>query len=211
MRERSQHHATFRGREAQARSHRTVGVAAVGSALLVGGMAAVGAPLAAIGAAALACLAATAAVGPLTRPRAVEDQPPARLLAPAPLPARAQAWLAAQQLPAVAAPRVAALDRRLDELAFPFAHLSPDDSAVAALNRLVGHELPALVAVHAAVPPARRAAPRADGRSADDSLVDGLALVDTALARLADDLTRSAADAVATQQRFLAAKYRGEG
>jgi hypothetical protein len=128
------------------------------------------------------------------------------------LPSDASAWLAAQRraLPAPAVRLADGLERRLDELAPQLARLDPVEPAANAVKKLVATELPALIEGWRAVPASLRSAPQANGRSPDEQLVDGFALIDEELARMTEQLSRGALDEVATQGRYLELKYGGE-
>lgn len=129
------------------------------------------------------------------------------------LPAQATSWLGDQRraLPAPAVPIADSLGRRLDELTPQLARLSPDEPAADAIRKLVATELPGLVEGWRGVPASLRGVPRADGRTPDAHLLDGLTLIDAEVARMTEQLARGAVDEVATQGRYLELKYRGEG
>lgn len=128
------------------------------------------------------------------------------------LAGEASAWLAGQRraLPAPAARLTDVLDRRLDELAPQLVRLDPGEPAADAVRKLVATELPDLVEGWRTVPPSLRAVPQANGRTPNEQLIDGLALIDGELARMTEQLSRGALDEVATQSRYLELKYRGE-
>lgn len=133
-------------------------------------------------------------------------------LAGAPLPDLATEttiWLAAQRrgLPLPATQLADSLTRRLAELAPQAETLDPRSPAADAVRTLVATELPDLVDGWRAVPVSRRTVAQANGRTPDDHLIDGLRLIDAELARMTDNLSHGALDAVAVQGRYLELKY----
>lgn len=128
------------------------------------------------------------------------------------LAVEASAWLAGQRsaLPAPAVRLADALNRRLDELTPQLARLNPAEPAADAVRKLVAIELPDLVEGWCAVPLSLRPVPQAGGRTPNEQLIDGLALIEEELARMTEKLSRGALDEVATQGRYLELKYRGE-
>lgn len=128
------------------------------------------------------------------------------------LAAETTLWLAAQRrgLPPPAAHRIDALTRRLAELAPQTARLDPKSSAADAVRTLVATELPNLVDGWRAVPVSHRTVLQANGATPNDHLIDGLRLIDAEVARMTDNLSHGAFDAVAVQRRYLEMKY-GDG
>lgn len=198
---------------ARARSRRTVWLAAFASVLLLLGMMMVGAPGAALAIAALAVTAAIVLVALRTRPKAVSAEVLVGRTDLRVLPEQAAVWLADQRraLPAPAVQLADTLSRRLGELQPQLARLQSDEPAAQAVRKLLAVELPGLVEGYRGVPASLRTQPRADGRTADAHLLDGLQLIDDEVARMTKQLARGALDEVATQGRYLELKYRSEG
>ncbi|GGE93470.1 hypothetical protein [Sphingomonas prati] len=129
------------------------------------------------------------------------------------LPARTESWLE-QQRPALPAPAITLVDAiglKLDTLAPQLATLDPATPAAADLRKLIGEELPELIAGYRRVPTALRTGAARSGLNPDRQLLDGLAVVDEELARMAERIADGDLHRLATQGRFLELKYRGEG
>lgn len=125
------------------------------------------------------------------------------------LAAETTLWLTAQRrgLPLPAAQLTDALTQRFSELAPQTARLDPKSPAADAVRTLIATELPDLVDGWRAVPVSRRTVPQANGRTPNDHLIDGLRLIDMEVARMTDNLSHGALDAVAVQGRYLELKY----
>jgi hypothetical protein len=121
-------------------------------------------------------------------------------------------WLESQRalLPAPAVQLADAIGVRLEAMTPQLAQLPADAPAAASVRKLLAVELPALIEGHRAVPAGLRSEPRAGGDSADGHLVRGLALIDSEIARMTEQLARGAFDEVATQHRYLELKYDGD-
>jgi hypothetical protein len=128
------------------------------------------------------------------------------------LPETTAHWLEAQApaLPAPAASLADTIAGELGAMGAQLARLSPDEPAALAVKRLLAVELPGLIERHQGVPPALRAHVRQAGQSADDHLVNGLAIIRDEVSRMSEQLARGDLDALATQDRFLELKYQGE-
>lgn len=129
------------------------------------------------------------------------------------LPARTETWLD-QQREALPAPA----QRPLDAIALQLEAFGPQLAAVDAraplareARRLLGEELPELVARYRKVPPSLRRARGADGATPDGRLVEGLGLIGEEIARLNERLASDDLSALATQGRYLELKYKGDG
>lgn len=125
------------------------------------------------------------------------------------LPARAEAWIAAQRpsLPAPAATLLGAIGARVAALAPHLSRLDEQEPAADELRRLVGGELPGLVDQYRAVPAGLRAEPRADGATPDARLLHALGTVDRQLTDLTRRIGAGAADGLSTRDRYLESKY----
>jgi hypothetical protein len=162
----------------------------------------------------IAALVALAAVVLLGKGLADTPLAPAHLdAAPlALLPETTAHWLEAQAptLPAASASLADTIAGELGAMGAQLARLSPDEPAALAVKRLLAVELPGLIERHQGVPPALRAHVRQAGQSADDHLVNGLAIIRDEVSRMSEQLARGDLDALATQDRFLELKYQGE-
>ncbi|WP_156678360.1 hypothetical protein [Sphingomonas profundi] len=126
------------------------------------------------------------------------------------LPQRTEEWLERQR-PALPAPAIRLVDgigARLDALGPQLATLDPAVPAAAELRKLMAEELPELVSGYQRVP-AHLRRDESRGLSPDRQLVEGLTVVDSELARMAEQLARGDLDRLATQNRYLELKYRG--
>jgi hypothetical protein len=129
------------------------------------------------------------------------------------LPARTEAWLEHEirALPPAAQRHVDSINQHLQAMAPQLQALDPQTQAAHEVRRLLGEELPELVRVYHKVPRAFRRTPVHGGISPDRQVVDGLATVEDALARLHGDLASADLRALATQQRYLDLKYKRDG
>lgn len=128
------------------------------------------------------------------------------------LPARTGRWLETQR-PALPAPAIRLVDRiglTLDALGPQLAMLDPREPAAAELRKLIAQELPELIDGYARVPAALRDGAPGSGLHPDRQLLDGLAVVDDALARMSEGLASGDLHRLATQGRYLELKYRGD-
>jgi hypothetical protein len=127
------------------------------------------------------------------------------------LPLKTEQWLEKQR-PALPAPAVRLVDDigvRLETLAPQLETLDPREPAAAEVRRLIGQELPELVSGYRRVPAALRREDR-DGLSPDRQLVEGLAVVESELARMSEQLAAGDLTKLATQGKYLELKYRGD-
>ena len=168
-------------------------------------------PIGAMGlvAAVFTALAAAVLLLIYPKPRAVDVREVASA-APAALPAKTEAWLAAKRrdLPRLAAPKVDAIAARLAILEPQLASVSPADPVAGDLSRLLGSHLPELVERYTRVPPDLRSKTIDEsGASLEKKLVDGLDLVESELARVSEHLSQGDRDAFLIQGRFLESRY----
>lgn len=128
------------------------------------------------------------------------------------LPEATAEWLETQALalPAPAANLADTIAGELGAMGPQIARLSPNEPAAQAVKRLLAVELPGLIERHQSVPPSLRGRVRQAGQSADDHLVNGLAIIRDEVSRMSEQLARGDLDALATQDRFLELKYQGE-
>lgn len=124
------------------------------------------------------------------------------------LPAQTERWLHAQR-PALPAPAQHLVDRigeRLETLSPMLGRLEPEGEQALEVRRLVGEQLPAFVADYQRVPEPLRASAR-NGRTADQGLVDGLALIEREIAGVTERLAQGDLDSLQTRGRYLELKY----
>ena len=128
------------------------------------------------------------------------------------LPSRTSEWLDGQRalLPAPAQRQVDQLALSLDALAPQLNALDPKLPEAIEVRRLIGDELPELVRGYQRVPQNLRRMPLDGGPSPDRQLTDGLETIGEEIARMNQRLAAGDLKALATQNRFLEIKYRGE-
>ena len=127
------------------------------------------------------------------------------------LPRSTERWLHAQR-PALPAPAVRLVDGiglKLDQLGLQLQTLDEREPAAAEVRRLIADELPELVRGYQAVPINLRR-DGLNGMSPDKQLVDGLAVVDSELTRISEQLASGDLNKLATQGRYLELKYQGD-
>jgi hypothetical protein len=129
------------------------------------------------------------------------------------LPAQTEAWLERQR-PALPAPAQRQLDGigiGLEQLGRQVAGLDAREPAAIEVRRLIGEELPELVRGYARVPEQLRRQPLNGGPSPDAQVADGLATIRQEIDRMNANLATGELHALATQQRYLELKYKGDG
>jgi len=129
------------------------------------------------------------------------------------LPSQTGEWLEKQR-PALPSPA----QRQLDQLTASLDAITPQLAALDARSpealearRLIGDELPELVRGYQKVPPSLRRQPLNGGPSPDKQLVEGLGTIGEEIARMNARLADNDLKALATQNRFLEIKYKGDG
>lgn len=127
------------------------------------------------------------------------------------LPLSTEAWLAGQRraLPAPAQRLADGIGVKLEQLAPQLARLDENTPAAASVRRLIAEELPELVNGYTHVPEHLRRE-GVNGISPDKQLVEGLAVVDSELARMSTQIASGDLNALATQRRYLEIKYEGD-
>ena len=190
----------------------------LGRVLIAGGIVLIGAavfgaliqPLGFIGLLALFILLIGVAVlfgrSPFPEPRQA-DLPKADLKQ---LAGRTEIWLEAQR-PALPAPARALVDGigvQLDLLAPQLQTLDPGEPAAANIRKLVGEDLPELVAGYQRIPAGLRKEAHA-GRTPDETLVGGLKMIEREIGDAARNLAAGDLDKLATRERYLQLKYQG--
>ena len=126
------------------------------------------------------------------------------------LPLRTEEWLERQRpaLPAPAARLVDGIGLKLEALAPQLQTLDPREPAAVEIRKLIGEELPELIDGYRRVPQNLRRDGR-NGMSPDKQLVDGLAVVESELGRMTEQLASGDLHKLATQGRYLELKYKG--
>jgi hypothetical protein len=127
------------------------------------------------------------------------------------LPQTTGRWLDGQRrlLPAPAQSLVDGIGVKLDTLGLQLQTLDEREPAALEVRRLIADELPELVNGYHRVPPALRREDR-NGLNPDRQLVEGLAVVDSELQRMSEQLASGDLNKLATQGRYLELKYQGD-
>ncbi|SDC89000.1 hypothetical protein SAMN05444678_106228 [Sphingomonas sp. YR710] len=128
------------------------------------------------------------------------------------LPAQTERWLEAQR-PALPAPAQRLTDDigvQLAAIAPQLRELDPLEPAAEEVRKLMAVELPELIDGYRKLPENLRRETR-NGTSPDRQLVEGLKVVDEELKRMSEQLASGDLHKLATQNRYLELKYRGDG
>jgi hypothetical protein len=128
------------------------------------------------------------------------------------LPARTEEWLDRQRpaLPASAQPQLDAILFRLEALRPQLQGLDPQLLEALELRRLIGEELPELVVGYQKVPAALQRTALHGGPSPKHRLIDALATIDGQLGKLQEKIAEGDLKTLATHQRYLELKYKGD-
>lgn len=126
------------------------------------------------------------------------------------LAGRTEIWLEAQRpaLPAPARQLVDGIGVQLDLLAPQLQTLDAATPAAANIRKLVGEDLPELVAGYQRIPAGLRKEAYA-GRTPDDTLIGGLTMLEREIGEAARSLAVGDLDRLATRERYLQLKYQG--
>lgn len=126
------------------------------------------------------------------------------------LPQRTEEWLERQRpaLPAPAARLLDGIGARLAAMSPQLEGLDPRGPAADAIRKLLCDELPELVKGYQRVPPPLRAQQGGHGTTPDRQLADGLAIIDSEIARMTVQLAAGDLDLLATRNRYLELKYK---
>jgi hypothetical protein len=129
------------------------------------------------------------------------------------LPAQTEEWLETQRpaLPAPAQRQIDSLAQQLNAIGPQLAALDPRQPEALDARRLIADELPELIRGYQRVPPSLRRQPLNGGPSPDKQLSDGLGTIGEEIARMNARLADGDLKALATQNRFLEIKYKGDG
>lgn len=128
------------------------------------------------------------------------------------LPLKTEEWLASQRLalPSPAARLIDGIGVKLETLAPQLQMIDDKEPAAFEIRRLIADELPELINGYTRVPQHLRA-DGVNGMSPDRQLLDGLAVVDSELSRMSEQLAMGDLTKLATQGRYLELKYQGDG
>ncbi len=126
------------------------------------------------------------------------------------LAGRTEIWLEAQRpaLPAPARQLVDGIGVQLDLLAPQLQTLDATSPAAANIRKLVGEDLPELVAGYQRIPAGLRGEAHA-GRTPDETLLGGLKTLESEIGHAARSLAAGELDKLATRERYLQLKYQG--
>jgi hypothetical protein len=129
------------------------------------------------------------------------------------LPRRTEEWLDRQRpmLPASARPQIDAIMFRLEALIPQLVDLDPKLLEALELRRLIGEELPELVAGFQKLPYELQRKPLHGGPSPKHRLIDALATIEEQIGRLQRRIAEGDLKQLATHQRYLEIKYKEKG
>jgi hypothetical protein len=127
------------------------------------------------------------------------------------LPLKTEQWLDRQRsdMPAQAARQVDGIGRRLETLGPQLAGLDENSPAAGEIRKLLADNLPGLVESYGRVPQPLRNVER-NGKTPDQQLADGLAVIDREIAQMTEQLASGDLDLLATRGRYLQIKYQGD-
>jgi hypothetical protein len=114
-------------------------------------------------------------------------------------------------LPASAQPQIDAIMFRLEALAPQLQDLDPQLLEALELRRLIGEELPELVAGYQKVPYELQRKPLHGGPSPKHRLIEALTTIDAQIGHLQQRLAEGDLKSLATHQRYLELKYKRDG
>jgi hypothetical protein len=127
------------------------------------------------------------------------------------LPLKTEQWLERQRgsMPAPAMRQVDGIGQRLETLAPQLAGLDENVPAASEIRKLLADNLPALIESYARVPQPLRTVER-NGKTPDQQLTEGLAVIDREIAQMTEQLAKGDLDLLATRGRYLQIKYQGD-
>jgi hypothetical protein len=127
------------------------------------------------------------------------------------LPLKTEQWLDRQRaaMPAQAARQVDGIGQRLETLGPQLAGLDENTPAAGEIRKLLADNLPGLVESYARVPQPLRGVER-NGKTPDQQLADGLAVIEREIAQMTEQLASGDLDLLATRGRYLQIKYQGD-
>ncbi|MBT0667130.1 hypothetical protein HT136_01950 [Novosphingobium profundi] len=178
-------------------------VAALATALVVGGLSFATTTLVTLLGLGVFCLLAIYPSAP--RPR-TGDLQGAEL---AELAGSTEIWLESKRraLPNAAVDAIDMIGVRLEQLGPQLETLEPSGPAAREVRKLLSEHLPSLVESYTRIPASLRAKPGAGGLTPSEQLVDGLCVISDEIEAMSEDLSRNDVDALATRGRFLETKY----
>ena len=124
---------------------------------------------------------------------------------------RTEIWLETQHsaLPPPARALIERIGVQLDLLEPQLQELDPNSPAAAAIRKMIGEDLTALITGYRRVPEELRSKVHA-GQTPDQQLLDGLKIIESEIGDAARGLAEGKLDELATRSRFLELKYQGE-
>lgn len=127
------------------------------------------------------------------------------------LPLKTEQWLARERMnmPAQAARQVDDIEKRLETLGPQLAGLDEGTPAASEIRKLLADNLPGLVESYNRVPAPLRTVDR-NGKTPDQQLADGLAVIGREIAQMTEQLASGDLDLLATRGRYLQIKYQGD-
>ncbi len=157
---------------------------------------------------ALALVLATLAllIFPRVPENAREPEPTTEL---ALLPLQTEEWLAGQRklLPAPATRLIDGIGLQLEQIAPQLQRIDEREPIAAEARRLIADDLPDLIKTYTQIPIGLRK-PK-DGMDPNKQLLDGLAVVNSELDRISQQMAQGDRAALATQGKYLELKYQG--
>lgn len=128
------------------------------------------------------------------------------------LPGATEEWLEGQRhaLPASTRDTVEQILQRLEMLTLQMEGLDAQSSSAFEMKRLIGEELPELVRNYQKVPRSLRSQEAHGGKTPDRQIAEGLATIDEQMEQLQARIASDDMKALATQQRYLEMKYKGD-
>ncbi|QVM83253.1 hypothetical protein [Novosphingobium decolorationis] len=178
-------------------------VAALTTALILGGLTFATTVLVTLLAFVVFCLLAIYPSAPRTRAGDLQGTELAELAG------STEIWLEGKRraLPNAAVDAIDMIGVHLEQLAPQLANMEETGPAAREVRKLLSEHLPSLVDSYTRIPPSLRARPGTSGLSPNEQLVDGLCVISDEIEAMSEDLSRNDVDALATRNRFLETKY----
>lgn len=128
------------------------------------------------------------------------------------LPAQTEIWMAAQRraLPAPATNAFDSIALKLETLGPQLQTIDPREPVAVEARKILSEHLTELVSGYQRVPEPLRRERQPSGKTPDEQLTDGLNLIDSELAEVSRNIAAGDLHKLATQDKFLELKYRGD-
>lgn len=125
----------------------------------------------------------------------------------------AELWLESKRraLPNAAVDTIDMIGVRLEQLAPQLSMLDENGPAAYEVRKLLSEHMPALVEAYTRIPPSLRNQRGNGGTTPSEQLVDGLGVISDQIEAMSFDLSRNDVDALATRNRYLETKYVDDG